>query len=210
MSVKIHKNFFDIVILPPKEIRNYSIDLSQKSYKYNAKWVLSKKSFLPHISLYHIPIEEKKFDRFIAEIEKTVKGFKTGELKTTELKQYISKPIFANSLMINKPKWLREFYLKIIKKTMPYFDWNYGLEKLWKSAGWSKNMQKNFQKYGTPFVGKHFTPHITLNMFKNKNDTIKALNTLKFKQFYFRPKTIYVCKLGEGFSCQKIVKEIFF
>ena len=206
MSTKIYKNYFDIVILPSKEVRDYSINLSKQLYKYSSKLILGRKSFLPHISLYHIPVKPKNFEDFVTELKRAVKGLKTGNLKTNYIK--IHKPIRSISLMTDKPKWLKKLYLRVIKKTLKYFDWNYGVEKLWREK--SSKTIGNIKKYGTPLVGRHFMPHITLAVFKNDEDMIKGSNKLKFKKYTFKPKSIYICELGENHSCQKIVKEIHF
>lgn len=208
MNTKIYKNYFDIVILPSKEVRDYSINLSKQLYKYGSKLVLGRKSFLPHISLYHIPVKPKNFDDFVADLEMTVKGFKTGNLKANSIKLW--KPHHAVLLSTDKPRWLKKLYLRVIKKTLKYFDWSYGVEKLWHVEKSSKTMRKNVKKYGTPMVGRYFIPHITLGVFKNDEDMTKGFKKLKFKKYTFKPKSIYICELGENHSCQKIVKEIHF
>src|SRR5262245_59901987 len=50
-------NYFDVVILPSAAVRDHSIALSRKLQKYGAKFVLGRRRYLPHISLYHIPVK---------------------------------------------------------------------------------------------------------------------------------------------------------
>ena len=208
MTIKIYKNYFDIVILPPKEIRDYAISLSKQLYRHNSKWVLGKEGFLPHISLFHIPVKTKNFDNLASELEKTVKGFKAGKLKISNLMLW--KPNFAILLMTDKPGWIRKLYLKTIRRTLKYFDWDYEVEKIWHSNKLPKLMQTNLKKYGTPMVGRYFAPHITLGVFRNEKDLIESFNKLKLKKYDFKPNSIYICELGENHSCQKILKEISF
>lgn len=208
MAIKIYKNYFDIVILPPEKIRSYSIGLSKQLYKQGSMLVLGKKNFLPHISLYHIPVKNKNFETFITELEKTAKGSNVRKLKINDLMLW--KPHYSVLLMTDRPKWLKELYLKIIKNTSKYFDWDYGVEEIWHTDKLPKIMQKNIKKYGTPMVGKYFIPHITLGVFQNEKDMIRGYNKLKLKKYNFKPKSIYVCELGENHSCQKIIKEIHF
>ena len=208
MATKVYKNYFIVVILPPKEIRDYAISLSKGLYKHNSKWVLGKESFLPHISLYHISVKPKDFDDFVLELEKLVKGFKAGKLKINDLMLW--KPHLSVLLMTDKPEWAKKLYLKVIRRTLKYFDWDYEIEKLWHIDKLSKLMQKNIKKYGTPMIGRYFIPHITLGAFRNEKDMVKGFNKLKLKKYNFRPNSIYICELGEGYSCQKIVKEISF
>jgi len=206
MAAKIYKNYFDVVILPQKEVQDYAISLSKQLYKYGSKWALGKKSFLPHLTLYHIPVKPKNFDDFVAELEIAVKDFRTGDLKTDGIRLY--KSLRAVSLMTDKPDWLKKLYLRVIKKTLKYFDWNYGVEKLWREK--SSKAIANIKKYGTPLVGRYFMPHITLAVFKNDKDMIKGSNKLKLKEYKIKVKSIFICELGESHSCQRIVKQIYF
>ena len=208
MKTKIHKNYFDVVILPPKEIQDYAIKLSKQLYKYGTKWVLGKKSFLPHISLYHIPVKLKDFDNFIAELESIVKGSKTERLKVKNIRLW--EPYSSVLLMTNKPEWLKKLYLKVIKNTLKYFDWDYGIEKLWHAKKMPKTRRKILKRYGTPIFGHYFIPHITLGVFKDDKNMVKTFNKLRSKKYGFKVKSIFVCQLGEDHSCQRIIKQIYF
>ena len=89
MKIKYWKNYFDVVILPPKDIFNYSIHLSKKLKKHKSHLLLGRKNFLPHISLYHISVKQKDFNKFISDIEQAVKNFKSGYLRINDLKSVI-------------------------------------------------------------------------------------------------------------------------
>ncbi|MEK7644604.1 MAG: hypothetical protein AAB390_04865 [Patescibacteria group bacterium] len=197
------KNYFDIVILPPEEVSEYAIGLSKKLGRFETKWALGKRSFIPHISLYHIAVMPKNYATFIAEIERTVENFSSGYLRTTVIE--------PNLLMFDKPKWIKELYLNIIKNTLKYYDWDYGTDAHWPLNHFPKKMRKNgkrfMEKYGTPMVGTNFRPHITLTDFITQPPGLKTNNAKSFK---FRPRFIYVCELGPSHSCQRIVTKIPF
>lgn len=203
MEKQIWKNYYDIVILPPKEVTEYAIGLSKQLSKHGTKWKLGKRAFIPHISLYHIPVEPKNFDAFVAEVSETIKSFSQGYLKSTV--------IDSNLFMFDKPVWIQKLYLKIIKNTLKYCNWEYGIAEYWHVDHFPKRMQKvgiNFiKKYGTPMIGANFKPHITLASFK---DNPPELKIKKVKIFKFKPTHIYICELGPSHSCQRIVKKISF
>ena len=203
MKKQIWKNYFDIVILPPEEVSKYAIGLSKKLSKYGTKWALGKKSFIPHISLYHIAVKLKKYAAFATEIKRTVQNFSPGYLRITVIE--------SNLLMFNKPKWIQTLYLKIIKNTLKYYDWDYGTDKYWSLNSFPKSMRKigaRFMKnYGTPMVGANFRPHITLTSFNAEPPNLKII---KAKSFEFRPGFLYVCELGLSHSCQRVVMKIPF
>lgn len=208
MKIELWKDYFDVVILPPKNVNDYAIGLSKKLKPYNSHLLLGHKNFLPHISLYHISIKPKNFKKFILELENLLKGFKPGYLEISDLKlfRYHSSIL----LMTNKPDWIKKLCLKIIKATVKYFDFNDDIAKKWKAEKLPKAMQENIKKYGTPLIGKNFIPHITLGVFKNQGNMEKGYNGLNFKKFKFRPSKLYICQLGQSHSCQKIIKEITF
>lgn len=205
---KIWKNYYDVVILPSKEANDYVIKLSRQMHKYGTPWVLGKKNFIPHISLYHIPIKPRDFDNFINELEIIVRGFRAGKLKITKLKLW--KPHRSVCAYTDKPEWIRKLYLKIIKKTLKYFAWDYELQETWNVAKQSKLLLKNFKQYGTPMIGRYFMPHITLGVFNDDKNIVEAFNELQLKKYSFDVKSIFVCELGESHSCQRIIKKIDF
>ncbi len=203
MKRKIWKNYFDIVILPPREVSDYAIKMSRELTRYGTKWTLGKKSFIPHISLYHIAVKPKKFAAFFDEIQNAIKNTRPGYLKTTAIE--------PNSLIFDKPAWIQKLCLKVIENTVKYYDWNYGTDGYWPLDHFPKRMRKVgarfIKKYGTPLVGPNFRPHVTLTSFAG---TAPILKTKKAKKFKFKPSHIYVCELGPSHSCQRIVKKISF
>jgi len=203
MTKQIWKNYFDIVILPPAPISNYAIKLSKGLSKYGTAWTLGARSYIPHISLYHIAVKPKFFNACILQIEKSIHNFDPGYLRTTFVE--------SNILYFDKPGWINKLYMKIIQDTLPYYDWSYGTDASWQLDHFPENMRKIgshfIKKYGTPLVGRNFKPHITLTSFAGAAPTMSAKKARKFK---FRPSSLYVCELGPSHSCQRIVKEISF
>lgn len=203
MKKKIWKNYFDIVILPPEKVSEYAVTLSKKFARYGTKWTLGKKVFIPHISLYHIAVKPKKFGVFVREIKKTIQDFSPGYLKTTVVE--------SNLLMFDNPKWIQKLYLRIMRNTLKYYDWDYGTENYWSVYRFPKKMQKVgirfIKKYGTPMAGSNFRPHITLASFKKD---LPNLTVKKAKPFQFKPAYVYLCELGPSHSCQRVVKKFSF
>lgn len=201
MKPEIYRNYYDIVILPPKPLNDYSISLSQ-DLRNLGKWTLSRRQFIPHISLYHIPVKPIDFDKFISAIAEVLKRSDPGRLQTTAIR--------SNLLMLDKPEWIRKLYMRIIKRTLPFFDWDYSNE-LWRLNGNSRinSKRKYIVKYGTPMVGINFEPHITLTVFRDDVEP-QQLPRLKFEQHQFDVDRIAICELGPSHSCQRIVKQILF
>ncbi|MBI4085733.1 MAG: hypothetical protein HY433_00590 [Candidatus Liptonbacteria bacterium] len=203
MKKQVWKNYFDIVILPPKEVSDYARKLSKEFSIYGTEWTLGENSFIPHISLYHIAVKPKNFDSFVSEVKRTIKEFKPGNLQTT-----IIEPTL---LMFDKPKWIKTLHITIIKNTLKYYDRDYGTEDFWSLSYLPQKTRKArvrfIKKYGTPAMGSNFRPHVTLTSFKGKTPELKIR---KAKLFRFKPRYLYVCELGPSHSCQRIVKKLSF
>jgi hypothetical protein len=199
MKKEIWKNYFDVVILPPPEVADYAIKLSREFSRHGTKWTLGKRSFIPHISLYHIPVKPKDFKNFIFELKEIVRKHPSGYLRTSA--------IVGSVLFLDKPDWIKKLYPKIVRKTFKYLDRDYGVDKFWEinRIPWDrKNAARFIKKYGSPLIGLNFRPHITLASLERKQVILKE----KVKPFKFKPKYIYVCELGPSHSCQKIVRKI--
>jgi len=208
MKPRIWKNYYDVVILPPKNVRDHAITLSKKLEKYGTTWSLGEKYFIPHISLYHIPVPPSRFNDFIDELKRIVSGYAPRTLaltRITQLEQY-----HAILAMTENPAWLKELYRTIIKCTHTYFDMKYGVNELWGKKHLPRTMQKNIEAYGTPMVGRYFLPHITLGVLQGNGSSGEEIEKMKLKPLRFNVDAIAVCELGRSFSCQRIVRKIFF
>src|SRR5690349_17023688 len=122
-DIEIWKDYFDIVILPPPAVRDYAIALSKQLAEHGAKFVLGKRRYLPHISLYHIPVPPEHFNNFCGRVKSIVEDCDGGELTSTEMKIPL--------LLIDKPAWLETLHMRVINESSAFFDWQYGVEDFW-------------------------------------------------------------------------------
>jgi hypothetical protein len=141
----------------------------------------------------------------MTDLKTAVAGQKVGYLKTAAIDYHFLM------LETEKPLWLKKLQAKIVKKTVKYIDWDYGVERFWHIERFPRHMQKAcrryLKEYGTPLIGANFRPHITLTSFDGKAPTFKPI---RVKKFAFKPNALYVCELGEDHTCQKIVARINF
>jgi len=197
----IWPRYYDVVILPPPPVRDMAIRLSQKLYKSGGEWKLGKVSFLPHISIYHIPVLQKDFEPFTRRLQQVVDSVEFGTLETVGL----DMPVIA----VSRPKWLQELSQRVVKQTVEFFDRDYGAEKLWglnRFKGRSLQLaEKYLREYGTPMFGLNFRPHITLTSFRDKEPTNSSLEVPRMQ---FVADRLQICELGISHSCQRIVREL--
>src|SRR5712671_3984014 len=115
--------YYDVVVLPPVPVRNHAIGLSRKLRRMGGQWQLGRRAFLPHISLYHIPVLEKDVEVFLVELQRIVDSAPWGELETTGL----DMPV----IQVSNPDWLKNLHRRIIRRTVRFFNRRYGAEQLW-------------------------------------------------------------------------------
>lgn len=187
----VWKGYYDVVILPPPAVRDYAIALSRE---LQGPWVLGKRRFLPHVSLYHIPIRDSDLDAFTDEIRDVAAGADWGPLETTGFDGAL--------LMLDKPEWLIRLQKRVVRRTVRYFDRRYGAEKSWSLRYFSDRRlafaRQYLRQYGTPMHGMNFRPHLTLS-------TIEPRAALPFRKMRFRPSRLDICELGISHSCQRII-----
>src|SRR3954470_824549 len=131
--------YYDVVILPPAPVRDHAIQLSQKLYRMGGLWRLGKRAFLPHVSLYHIPVRDEEFEPFLNELQLIVNSTRWGSLETTAF----DMPV----MMVSKPEWLRKLHHRIVRRTVRFLNRKYAVEKTWSLERFSRRRLELAKKY---------------------------------------------------------------
>jgi hypothetical protein len=193
--------YYDVVVLPPPPVRDMTIRLSQKLYKTGGQWKLGKVSFLPHISIYHIPILQKDFEPFTRRLQQIVDSAAWGTLETTGF----DLPVVT----VSRPKWLLDLNRRVVRETVGFFDRTYGAEKMWRLHRFKEHQLQMAEKYlrdfGTPMFGVNFQPHMTLTSFNGAEPSNILLDVPRME---FAVDRLHICELGISHSCQRIVREL--
>lgn len=195
----IWKNYFDVVILPPRDVRAHAIALSKELRRYGGKFVLGERRYLPHISLYHIPVRPKRFEAFAQAVGRAASLRRGGTLRL----RAVDMPV----LMTTKPEWLVRLHKNVVESTLPYFDWDYGAENLWNADKLPPHLKaegkRNLMRFGSPMIGRVFRPHITLSSFDGRSRAGKIL--LEFERLSFAVNEIAICELGPHHTCHRTI-----
>src|ERR1044072_8642591 len=104
--------YYDVVILPQGEVRDFALQVSRRLYRFGGRWRLGKRTFLPHISLYHIPVEKKDFESFVGELQKVVDSTEWGTLEITGF----DMPV----LVTTRPPWIKKLHRRIVERTVQF------------------------------------------------------------------------------------------
>jgi 2'-5' RNA ligase len=197
-SENLWPNYYDIVILPPPAIRDHAIELSRKLERYGGKFVLATESFLPHISLYHIPVQPQRFEAFCNTVRDIASRSAGGVLRLVS----IDMPV----LMTDKPDWLILLHEHMVGRTVTFLDREYGAAKTWNidylPAELTTAARRYLVAFGSPLINEVFRPHITLTSFEDKN-VAKVIPPLDCKPLSFDVDSVSICELGPSHSCQR-------
>jgi hypothetical protein len=201
MAVEIWKNYFDVVVLPSPVVAEYAVQLSRRLQRHGAEFVLGPRSYIPHISLYHIPVLPKDFRNFSDAVTALAASHSGGELQLTALEMPV--------IQTDKPLWLRSLHRDVVRSTVRYFDWDYGAQERWHTdylpARLKARAEENVRKYGSPLIGGVFRPHITLTSFTDKT-VVSEIPEFEIEPLRFEVKKIAICEMGPHHSCQRVVK----
>ena len=197
----IWPGYYDVVILPPAPVRDHALALSETLYQMGGQWRLGKRAFLPHISLYHIPVRDSDLDDFLDELQFIVNTSRWGSLETVAF----DMPVMT----VSKPDWLTRLQERVVRRTVRYMDHSFPVAKTWSFERFSGRRldfaKKYLREFGTPMHGMNFRPHITLSSFKGRDPVDSDLHV---RRIAFRADRLHVCELGQSHTCHRIVREI--
>jgi len=197
----VWSGYYDVVILPPARVRDFAIELSDKLYRVGGMWRLGKRAFLPHISLYHIPVRDEDLDPFLNELQLIVDTTRWGTLKTTAFDMPVMK--------VSKPAWLKNLHERVVTRTVRFLNRKYAAQKTWSLDRFSGRRlvfaRKYLREFSTPLVGMNFQPHITLSSFSGREPDHP---NLEVRRITFRADRLHVCELGPSHTCHHIIREI--
>jgi len=200
LNASLWPNYFDIVILPPPAVRDHSIGASKQLAPYGGKFVLGRRRFIPHISLYHIPVRPERFAAFSNTVQDVSSKHTGGTLRLTSCE--------IPALMTDKPDWLFQLHLQMVKHTSPFLDRAYNVDQTWDTdylpAELAGPARRYLKEFGSPLIDVVFRPHITLTSFENKN-IAQSIPPLSFERLSFEVNTVSICEQGPSHSCQRIV-----
>jgi len=203
MNKAAYTHYFDLVIVPPALEKNYAIKLSREiGGGGKGEFVLGRSQYIPHISLYHIPVNHRKIREIFSVLKRIVLGSKLGLLTLKRIKIPKEGSIWIE---VSKPQWLEHLHQRIVRETSEFRDTKFDVLEAW-GEHYNSQQRKLIVKYGSPYIGRFFQPHITLTVMREKNPMEKGI---KFKQMRFKASSVSVYRIGPHHSCQKRLLSIY-
>ncbi len=195
---------YDVVLLPPAALSCYAIKISRRiAERFGSPLVLDERGALPHISLYHVAVARQHLPDLKEELARVARRTPPGELQVTGI--HIYREFKSIAIEISKTQWLRHLYLKIIHRLNPLRDHEFDNERVWNAARLSPSQRNFIARYGTPLIGRHFIPHITLAVLQDGSQLETAAAMIKPPLASFTVKLLHLCVQGKHHTCRRIV-----
>ncbi len=190
----------NIAILPPESITEKAIKLSKMLKKHGTLFVLDKKKYYPHVTLYmtEFPAKNLKF------VKKTLQQL-TPKTKPFEIKfvRYRQSKDGYTDISFKRNKNILQLHKKVVHRINSLREGLVRPKDLARFRQFSKEKQKNLRLYGYDNVLSEFIPHLTLAKLERADK--KELSRLSNFDFSFIVKEIGLFQSAEHGTCKKLI-----
>ena len=193
----------DVVILPSEEIAREAIAASRLlARRFGSPLLLDGASALPHISLYHIAVSKEKVSDFRQRVGEIAARTQAGELHVIGIHLY--REFGSIAIALSKPRWLQRLYLRIIHETSELRDLRFDNNRAWRAERLSAGQHAWTNRYGTPLVGRFFTPHITIGILPDSDQLQAASALISPTRRSFNVSELAICEQGPHHTCTAV------
>jgi hypothetical protein len=191
---------YDVVLLPEERLMAGAITLSNDLEKLSTYFTLGYETYLPHLSLYMLQLNENGLKKAISLLPIIAKETDAIEAITADY-HYESNYIDVEYV---KSKELVVLQEKIIDKLNPIRDGLREKDKI-RLVDAVGETRKNIINYGYRSVGNLFNPHLTFTRFKdNQEHTLKSLPVKE--SFDGKYTVLGIFELGDNGTCVRKIQ----
>jgi hypothetical protein len=199
LSMNSNKIVADIVLIPPEEMLQLTINLNKSSPDTAQEdYVLDGKNCIPHITLLMGVISRAQLDEITYKLRDIAQRSSALELTATSFTSFPQPDgKMFSTLKIEKSPELQNLHDIVLKELTPFFSWdNVRSEMFYRpppvkeiSSFWVESFEKNG-------VRENYDPHISLGFAKlNEQFTPKQFTASKFA----------LCHLGNYCTCRDVL-----
>jgi 2'-5' RNA ligase len=188
----------NVVIYPPKEVRDYAIKLSA-SLKSCEGFVLDDSKFFPHVTLYLAEYPNDAIDDVHDALTKIIPTLRQIELKPNDYS------IEQGYIAVNyaKTEELELIQMSIISACNPLRKGSLRLRDMEKMESYNPVQRENIDTYGFRSVGESFCPHLTLT--KCIGPIPVSLPHFDPEKLTFNSATMALMSVGEYGTARKLI-----
>lgn len=196
---------YDIVIIPPQEITDQAVALSQALAPLGTFFVLDGVSRHPHLSLYRVPFHESDLPTVISAIEDIAHS--TAPFLLTQGTYYPDQGVWVGVRYV-ADKALFDMHTVVINAVKQYrvIEDDARYSDRW--AEMSKEQRKNILECGWADAYTRYSPHISFT--KLKKPRADVLAHLPQKEFSFIADHIGLYELGSHETGDRLIADFWF
>lgn len=195
---------YDVVILPPPEIAEQAIALSQALATVGSFFVLDGVALHPHLSLYHVPLDISALTA-VTEALGTVAA-RVAPFTLRQATYYPDQGIWVGVRYVAE-KTILDLHTSIIEAVKGYrvIEDDVRYKARWSEL--SREERKNLEECGWAHAYARYSPHLTFT--KLKTPRADVLAHLPQREFSFVVDHIGLCELGENGTCIRLVADFW-
>ncbi|MDP3957584.1 MAG: hypothetical protein Q8Q10_03735 [bacterium] len=193
---------YSIAIIPPADIVERAIEMSQALQQFDSFFVLDGKTLHPHISLYRVPFEQAALVSVIKALEKIAADTKPFLLRQDTY--YPDQGVWVGVRYI-ADKAILDLHTGVIETTKEY---RAEQDDVRYAARWpelSHSQRKNIQDCGWSDAFTLYSPHISFT--KLKQPKADVLVHLPHRDFSFLAEHVGLYELGKNATCVELVAD---
>lgn len=193
---------YNVAIIPPEAVRERVIEMSEWIAAEGSQFVLDGETRHPHISLYHVALEDDRLPLVIAALTAGLESVRPFFLRQGPYRAVEDEWIDASYDRDEDIMRLHTAVIEAVKDLRA----NQGNEKdRTDFASLSEEQQKSLLASGWTEAFERYAPHLTFARLKEKDTDI--VSKLPFEDFGFYAERIGLYEMGEHGTCTRLVHE---
>ncbi len=195
---------YDIVIIPPLDIRKQTVALSQALAPLGTFFVVDDVTLHPHISLYHVPLEEESLTVVTATLEKILAPVRPFPL--TQETYYPDRGVWVG-VRYTADKPILDLHTAIVEaiKNHRIIEDDTRYAERWSEM--NPEERQNLKECGWAHAYTRYFPHITFT--KLKTPLASVLDHLPQQEFSFVVDHIGLYELGSHGTATRLVADFW-
>ena len=194
----------DIVILPPRGLREKIGARARKAAAgIKCKYLIDNRKLIPHVSLFHIRTDRAgyiKIQKKLLEISQEAKPF---HMRAVGFESPEGSGYFW--IRYHNSKSFKALHKKVLSELHPLRRGRIISRSLIKP---SASQSRYWKKYGSPYILKLLTPHITIGRLKDPDLILQRKIAGRFGQLSsdFKNSELALCEVNHDCQVNKILK----
>lgn len=198
---KVMIKSYNIVIVPSQIVHERAVFVSELIAKTKeTHFILDSKSFFPHITLYHVNLDEAVIPDLVDSLQTMVASIEPFEMKENEYALINTEWVDRG---YERSQKIQDLHQSVLETGVPFHKKSDGeLKEEWSDL--SPARKENLELYGWSEARDLYRPHLTLTRLKERAGE-EILRELPEVGFSFMATEVALYEMGEYGTCKTLV-----